>query len=170
MAIDVALRAKVEARLAMGSTPRELADGEFKGDVSYLTILGWRKQMKAEHQKEQVQEIVRVDAAILENVVERAREEAPSVVVKKIEKLQDGVNGLQLLDEKFHKTMSLALSKAEEFLAQEDLKSSEWVAITNALANAYNNIFNSKGVSVNVNNGTQFSDTKLSMFKGSIRS
>ncbi len=169
MALTIEESAKIKARLAMGSTPRELADGEFRGVAGYVTILNLRKELAAGKEREAAQTAASIDPVVLDIVIEKAREEAPVSVVKKMEKIQEGLSGLQILDDKFHTTMIKALERAEEYLEGEGLKSSEWVAITNALSSAYNNIFNSKGVSVNVNNGTQFSDSKLQMFKGSLR-
>lgn len=165
MALSEHVKAAVQAKLAMGATPRELALGEFEGKISYSVIKRISRDMEAEDEKD----ITSINPGIIHMVVEKAKEEAPKKVVAKLEKLSEGINSLQLLDGQFHVTMGLALDKADEFLGQEDLKPSDWVAITNALSNAYNNIFNNKGVNVNVNNGTQFSDTKLNMFKGAMR-
>jgi len=152
------------AKLALGTKPKDIV--EMTG-VKYQKVLQLKKQM--ELGVSQVDDLVSLDPIALDVLVEKAKEEAPARIVKKLEVIHEGLTGLQLLDTQFHTTMSLVLGKAEEFIAREDLKPSEWVAITNALSTAYSNIFNNKGVSVNVNNGTQFSDSKLSMFKGSMR-
>jgi phage tail sheath protein FI len=151
---------QASALLAMGEKPKDVAE---KTGVSYQKVLQLKK---AEEQSD----VEVIDPAILHMVVEKAKEEAPAKVVKKLEKVAEGLTGLQVLDNEFHTTMSNVLKRANEFLDNEDLKAGEWVAITNALSNAYNNIFNNKGVSVNVNNGTQVSSNQLSMFKGSLRS
>jgi len=157
--------AAVRAKLALGEKPRAIAEST---GVKYQTVLAIKKRTKPDADK--VSDLMEIDPVALDVIVTKAKEEAPAKVVKQLEKVQEGLSGLQALDAKFHTTMALALGKAEDYLTKEDLKPSEWVSITNALSQAYSNIFNNKGVNVNVNNGTQFSDSKLSMFKGSLRS
>ena len=150
---------KAKALLAMGEKPKDVAD---KTGVAYSKVLQLKKI-------EEQSDVEVIDPAILHMVVEKAKEEAPAKVVKKLEMVAEGLTGLQVLDNEFHTTMSAVLKRANEFLNDDELKTSEWVAITNALSNAYNSIFNNKGVSVNVNNGTQVSSNQLSMFKNSLR-
>ena len=88
---------------------------------------------------------------------------------QKIETIEAGLTGLEKLDNKFHTTMSGILDNADRFLSKEDLSVGEWSTITKGVSDAYGKIFNDSGVKVNVNNGTQFSDSKLSMFKGALR-
>ncbi len=158
------MKNKVLALLELGEKPKDIAE---KTGVNYQTVLKHKKEMMLGKSKEDVQSLITEPA--LHMIVEKAKEEAPAKVVQKLEAVAEGLNGLQLLDAKFHTTLANALDKANEFLKRDDLKPSEWVAITNALSQAYNNVFKQAGVNVNVNNGTQFSDSKLSMFKGSLR-
>lgn len=167
MAISEELRASIKAKLALGKTPREVADE--LPTSNYQTILIIKKKMAIETEKEKVDTLTSLSPIALDILVDKAKEEAPKAVVKKLEDLSEGINGLQLLDAQFHTVMGTIVKKAEAFLSREDLKVSDWVAITNALSNAYNNIFNNSGVSVNVNNSTQVNSSKLSMFKGSLR-
>ena len=167
MAISPELRASIKAQLALGRQPKEIS-AVIEG-ASYPTVLNIRKEMESDKTKERISSVAQLDPIALDLIVDKAKAEAPAAIIKKLEAVQEGLSGLQLLDNKFHTTMSLVLKKAEKFLSEEDLKPSEWVAITNALSNAYNNIFNNKGVSVNVDNSTQISSSKLSMFKGSMR-
>ncbi len=168
MALDPSIRAEIEAQLALGKSPTEIAN-ERDGKPTYLTILNIKKKMAAQEEKKEVQELVTIEPHVMHTIVEKAKEEAPAKVVAQLEKVEEGVKGLQLLDTKFHSVLAKAVGKAEKFLDQEDLKPAEWVAITNALASAYSSVFNSKGVNVNVNISNNFSDTKLSMFKGAMR-
>jgi len=165
MALSKEQKLAVRAKLELGKTPRKISDE--MDDVGYQTALSIRREMERDKENDLVEEVKAVD---LQMVVERAKEDmAPKDVVKKLERVQEGVSGLQLLDSEFHTTMSAVLKRANEFLEQDDLKTSEWVSITNALSNAYNNIFNNKGVNVHVDNSQQISDNNLSMFKGALR-
>jgi len=155
-----------KALLKMGEKAKDVAE---KTGLSYQKVLAIKKSMIADDTQRELGDIVAMDPVALDIIVEKAKSEAPKRVVKEIERIQEGVTGLQKLDGEFHTTFSLVLSKAEDYLSREDLKASEWVAITNALSSAYNNIYNNSGVSVNVDNSTKVSSHSLSMFKGSLR-
>ena len=161
------LHLKAKGLLALGEKPKDIAE---KLDINYQKVLKLRRDLQKENENANVEKLQSIDPVAVQLIVDKARDEAPTTIVNKLEAVQEGINGLQKLDNEFQTTFSLILGKAENFLANDKLKPSEWVAITNALSNAYSNIFNNKGVNVNVNNGTQFSDTKLSMFKNSMRS
>ncbi len=160
------MEVKIQSLLAMGEKPKDIAE---KLGCGYQKVLTVRKKMALEKDNGKVEELVGVDPVALEIMVEKAREEAPATVVKKLEAVVEGVTGLQKLDGEFHTTFSVALGRATEFLESDKLKPSEWVAITNALSSAYNNIYNNSGVNVHVDNSTQVSSNNLSMFKGSVR-
>lgn len=160
------MEVKIQALLELGEKPRAIAD---KLGVGYQKVLAVRKKMEANKEIHKVDDLVKLDPIALQLVVDKAKEEAPATVVKKLETLQEGLSGMQVLDGKFQETFTKILTKAEQFLDDDKLKPSEWVSITNALSNAYNNVFNNSGVNVTVDNSTQVSATSLSMFKGSMR-
>ena len=157
---------KAKGLLALDVAPKEIAE---KTGVAYQKVLSIKKEMLRENSNEQVAEARAISPEVLDIVIERAKEEAPKKVIKELEAVQEGLTGLQILDTEFHTTFSFILGKAEEFLARDDLKPSEWVSITNALSGAYTNIFNNSGVNVHVDNSTTVNSSKLSMFKGSMR-
>lgn len=167
MALTKELKIAVKAKIALGQTPREISAA--MTDVTYQAALSLKKEYEREQAEAMVDEVTKIEPEAMQIIVEKARKEAPANIVKKLELVQDGVSGLQKLDSDFHHTMGQVLHRARSFLADEELKASEWVAITNALSTAYNNIFNNKGVNVHVDNSTQVSGTNLSMFKGSLR-
>jgi len=155
------LRAK--SLLAMGEKPKEVAE---KTGVNYQKVLKLRKDLDEEN----TPDVTTIDPAAVQLIVDKAKEDdVPAVMIRKLEKVAEGVTGLQKLDNEFHTTFSKILSKAEEFLDSEKLKPSEWVAITNALSGAYNNIFNNSGVNVHVDNSTNVSSTAVSMMRGAMR-
>jgi len=156
----------VKSLLALGEKPKDIAE---RTGVAYQKVLSIRKKMEAESDNALVGEAAAISPEVVHTIVEKAREEAPAAVVKKLEMVQEGITSLQKLDGDFHQTISKALTKAEELLDSEKLKASEWVSITNALSNAYNNIFNNSGVNVHVDNSTKVSASSVNMMKGALR-
>ena len=160
------LRAKAEGLLSMGEKPRDIAE---KIGLNYQAVLAVRKEMEDKRAKAKVLDLSSIDPVAMELIVDKAKQGAPTSVVKKLEVVSEGVKGLHLLDNEFHTTFSKVLTKAEEFLNDDKLTAAQWVSITNALSNAYNNIFNNSGVNVHVDNSTSVSATSLSMMKGAMR-
>ena len=152
----------IRALIKLGETRRDIAT---RLGCSYDTVTKEIAKMK----KEEDHDATKVDMDLLQHVITETKETAPPDIKKRFEVIEEGVTGLQKLDGRFHDTMANILSKADGFMNREDLTIGEWATITNAVGNAYKNIFAQSGVNVNVNNGTQFSDTKLSMFKGALR-
>jgi len=157
---------KIRALLSIGEKPKDIAD---RLKIGYHKVLSVQKQLDKDNNNDKTGEAVHMDPVALEIIVEKAKEHAPTNVIKSLERVHEGVVGLQKLDTEFHRVFAKALQKAEGFLDKADLKPSEWVAITNSLSNAYNNIFNNKGVNVSIDNSTSIQSDKLSMFKGSLR-
>ena len=157
---------KAKGLIALDVPAKEIAE---KTGVPYQKVLSLKKGMLKEQDNDLLGKARAIDPEVLSVVVEKAKEEAPAKVVKQLENIQEGLTGLQMLDNEFHTTFSLILGKAEDFLARDDLKPSEWVSITNALSGAYNNIFNNSGVSVHVDQSTNVNSSKLAMFKGAMR-
>lgn len=157
---------RARALLALNEKPRDIAETV---GISYQKVLSLKKEMEKDAKDRQLGILTTLDPIAMDVIVEKAKIEAPKRVVKEIERIQEGLSGLAKLDAEFHTTFSNVLAKAEDFLAREDLKASEWVSITNALGNAYNNIFNNSGVNVHVDNSTKVSNNSLSMFKDSVR-
>ena len=160
------LRIKVEAELAMGKNPKELSD---KYNVGYQTINNWRKKLVDKKGNNDLATVVEVDEKTLHIVASKLKEDAPQEMVKKIDKLVDGVVGLQQLEPKFHAMVLKLLEKAEELSDSETLTVTQWKMLGDGISNMYANIFNKSGVSVNVMNQTNVSGEKLSLFKASMK-
>ncbi len=160
------MEVKIQALLELGEKPKDIAE---KLGCGYQKVLSERKKMETKRANRKIDDIVTIDPIALEIIVDKAKEEAPASVIKRLDRVAKGITGLQKLDGEFHRTFSIALKRANEFLEGEKLKPSEWVSITNALSSAYNNIYNNSGVNVHVDNSTQVSSNNLSMFKGAMR-
>jgi len=154
------------ALLATGETDiNRIADVCDLSPSSVRTLL---RKMNDELTQEEIQKVATLDRAALSVVFEKAKKSAPTIVTQ-IDQVAEGVDSLQLLNTDFHTTLGKVLKKANTYLDEEELKVSDFVAVTNSVSNAYNLVFNSKGVNVNVNNGTQVSTDNLSLFKGAMR-
>jgi transposase len=160
------LRTRVEAELLAGAEPRELAE---KYGMAYNTIQLWKKKLFAEKPTEAISDLTHETTATLELIRTKAKEEAPTVAGK-IDKIIDGVEGLQSLEEEFQATMHKAVMRAKEFLDSDDITIKEWQMITSTLGSAYAALFNSKGTTVNVAQTTvNMEKEAIDFFKASKR-
>lgn len=167
MAISQETRVKVEALLAIGTNPQELAS---RYDIPYGTIMLWNRKLNEDRiENKDLETVMSVDTQTLSIVADRIKEVAPSNVVAKIDKLVDGVTALGKLEPKFFEVTLSLLEKAEEFISKDDLSVKDWAAISSTLGLLYANIYNKAGVNVNVLNQTQVSGEKLSMFKSTMK-
>lgn len=166
MAVNPETKAKIEAELALGVSVSELSR---RYDVPYITITSWNNKLKAARDSDKVKDLVVVTPQTLSTVAEAVKERAPARVCKEIDRLVEGVTGLQSLEPKFHAVTLSLLERAEEFANSDDLTLVEWDIISRGIGRLYNDIFNKSGISVNVNNNTQINNEKLSMFKSSMR-
>ncbi len=161
-----AVKYQILAELREGKKSKELSE---KYGVPYITIQTWKQKLNKGGADEKIQQLVQIDESALQVVVEKVKESAPPKVAKEIEKVVDGVVGLQKLEPEFHTLVTKLLTKAESFADAEDLAVKDWVAISNSIGLLYANIFNKSGVNVNVLNQTTVHGEKMSMFKGSMR-
>ena len=155
---------KAESLLAMGETPKQIAD---KLQIPYVTVMSWKKKLA--EQSTDLDTVVDVDITTLHQVANKIKETAPEGVSKQVDKLVEGVTGLKQLEPKFHSVVMNLLEKAETLSKDNNLTVKDWLALSNGIGNLYANIFNKSGVNVNVLNQTQVSNEKLTMFRGTMR-
>jgi len=165
------LRTRIEAELLVGTSPKDL---ETKYGIPYVTINGWKNKLNKSTDSE-ISELTNHTKATLEIVRARAKEEAPKVAGK-IDKIIDGVEGLQELEPEFQRAMHKAVELAHTFLGEVDddgksaLTIKEWQMITTTLASAYSAMFNKAGTTVNVaQTNVNAAAEQLSFFKASQR-
>jgi len=175
MAYSEEMKLRIQALLSMGEMPMEIAE---KYDVPYVTIQGWKKKLeKASSEDAKVEKLVKTDPIILQGIVDKLETVAPSDVVKKAQKLVDGVTGLQQLEPKFHAIVFNLLDMAEKMMSAVDeddgepvvLSIKDWTMLSNGIGTLYTNIFNKSGVNVNVMNQTTVNSEKVSLFKSQMR-
>jgi len=164
LAKNIEVRAQVDAELALGVSPRKIAE---KYKVGYGTILLWQKKIK--EQNNNLETVMAVDANTLQAVADKVKENAPKKVVKQIDNLVDGVTNLQQLEPKFNSMVLKLLEKAEQLAEDDELTVKDWSLLSAGIGALYANIFNKAGVNVNVLNQNQVSGEKMSMFKATLR-
>ena len=165
MAISKELRLKVESELRLGKTSRELAS---KYKLPYPTIQAWKNKLSHEPEEDAIVDLVVVDPQTLTMVAESLKEQAPKEVAKKIDKLVDGVVGLQKIDEKFRTVVYELLEWAELQTKKEDLSIKEWQIISQCIGNLYSSVFSKNITNVNVMNNTTIDTEKRAIFKSSL--
>ena len=164
MAISKELRTKIEAELQLGKTPKELSK---KYNVNYQTINSWKKKLQSKEVEKDIEELRQVDEHTLKLVAEKVKSEAPKEVAEKVDKLIDGVIGLQQLEPKFHAIVFELLSWAEDKL-QENLTVRDWATISKTISDLYSAIFNKNNVQVNVLNNTTIHSEKRKIFNAKL--
>ncbi len=157
------MRIKIEAELAIGKTPKYLAE---KYSRSYGTILSWQKKLNDKNTD--VDTVVAIEPEILHAVAARIKEDAPKRVAQQIDKIVDGVTSLQSLEPKFHAVVLNLLERAETLSQDKDLTIKDWALLGTGIGQLYTNIFNKTGVNVNVLNNTQVNGEKMQLFKSSL--
>lgn len=167
MAISKEIRAKVEAELSLGESPRDLA--RKYPDASYQTILGWQKKLNvAELENDVIIDLVKADTTTLTMVAEGIKAKAPAEVVKQIDNLVDGVNGLKNLESKFQSLVLKLLESADTMAGNKELSVRDWKVLSDGISNLYTSIFNKAGINVSVHNQNTVSGESLSLFKNTM--
>ncbi len=166
MARDPKVRIQVEAELRLGKPARELSE---KHNIPYATIRLWAQKLKEEPEADKVADLIQVDPQTLEIVAQEIKERAPKEVAAQVDKLVEGVVGLQLLDEKF-RTVVLELLEWAELKTKGDMSITEWAMIGKTIGTLYTSIFNKNITNVNVLNNNNISTEKRDIFKSSLTS
>ncbi len=157
----------IKARLKLGGKPTDVAE-EF--GVNVQKVYSINRKLRSETDNDTIAEAVLVtkeaSPEILAAVVQEMKDKAPVEVHAELDKIEEGLTGLQKLDERFHETMQKVLTKADEFL---DATSSitEWQMVTNTVAQAYESIF-TKGTNIHIGDNNNMSSQRLTVFKANM--
>lgn len=150
-------------------------DAAAKYDVHYTTAVKWRNEARKDAENQKVDEVTELSPVALQTIVNEIKEKEPqgSMVGAQAQEIIEGVDGLQKLNSSFHSVCLKLIKKAEEMLAEDDLKIAEWKMISTTIGELYSNIFNKGGVNIQMmnNNGGDggVSSTSLNLFKGSLK-
>jgi len=168
MAMSPAKLAEVQGLIVQGM---EIKDITAKTKVSRASVYTIRKGMEDDAKNNNINELGRANPAILKEVALGIRNRAPLALEGEVEKLLGAAESLQRLEVSFHSTFDNVLEKANEILKRDDLSLIDWQIVTNTLSNAFKDIYNSKGTTVNVAQmGGQGGDNSLSMFQSRMKS
>ncbi len=164
------------AEMAIGGMANELAE---KYDVNPMTIASWKRAERKRLEAETVLEAksadpVVLDAVVLELKTKVAESDMPPVemdkVVKKLDVLVEGVNGLQLLESELQQTMMKLLRVANSKIT-DDMKMSDWSMLVTKIGEMHKILFATDSVTnfnmMQQNNGG--SSAKVEKFKGGFR-
>ncbi len=168
MAMSPAKLAEVQGLIVQGVEIKVITE---KTKVSRASVYNIKNEMEADAKKNQINELGRATPAILSEVAKGIRDRAPLALEGEVEKLLGAAESLQRLETNFHNSFDNVLIKANQMLKSEDLSLIDWQIITNVLAGAFKDIYNSKGTTVNVAQmGGQGGDNSLSMFQSRMKS
>lgn len=160
--------AEVQGLLVQGLDVKEIMD---KTKVSKGSIYTIRANMLEDAKNNNINEVGRVTPVILQEIVEGIKSRAPLALEGEIQKVLGAAESLQRLECSFHDAFNNVLKKANDILKQEDLSIVDWQIVTNVLAGAFKDIYNSKGTTVNVAQmGGAGGDNSLSMFQSRMKS
>jgi len=135
--------------------------------ISRANVYSIRNRMAEDKNKQNTQTIHHTNPALLDLVVDTLEETMPAELVVEANKLIDSARSLQQLETEFHVTFKLILAKSVLFMNDEDLSLVDWQIITNTLAAAFKDIYNTTGTTINVAKADSIGGTQnLTMLKG----
>jgi hypothetical protein len=146
-------------RMESGVEPQKVADAL---DVSYATVLRWRREYQAAKEQGKLGELLDLDKLALEMTFEVAAGNATlsgEVLNPAIDDLAKNVNGLQSLQTQFQNTAVFLNQQIKSRAASLD-HTSELVELTTALCSLQNAFFNKNSTQVNVQNNYGGENTK----------
>ena len=169
MALSPRKRAEVQALIVRGLDIKTIAD---KTKVSRAQIYNMRAELEEDAKNNSVAELGKASPAIIKEVVKDIKARTPLALEGEVEKLIGAAESLQKLEVSFHKTFDNVLERANEMMKQEDLTIVDWQIITNTLAGAFKDIYNSKGTTINVANADNVAGQQansLTMFQSRMK-
>ena len=119
-------------------------------NMSRSKVYDIRNEMEDDAINNSVNDLCKATPAILNEVASKVRARAPLVLEDEVTRVLDAAESLQRLEVSFHKTFANILTRANEILDREDLTIPQWQTVTNTLSNAFKEIYNSKGTTINV--------------------
>ena len=164
------------AEVLTGASPQEVAT---KYGVDIQTVRNWVKEDAKQASRDQVIDLDPVVVATVVNEIKDKAENSANITTKQInklerglDKLQEGLEGLELLESSFHTTIMNLLNWANAKIV-EDMKVSEWTQLVNGITELHSTLFG-KGSSTQINlmqqNNQMTSATKVDAFKSGFRS
>jgi len=162
MAIDKDVRLACEAKLKLGVSVKDIAS---QLDMKVVTVYSIKQKLDKQKPDEMVEQLHKVDAAVIANIVHEAKKELPqgSTMAAQMDEVVDGAAGLKKLDMAFQTTMSGVLRRFDLMLMDQDLAIKDVVLIANTTATAYEKVF-AAGTNIHIGDNNT-SNNQLTMFK-----
>jgi len=158
--------AKVKGMLVAGYDEFTIAN---EVGVSRAIVNKFKKEMDGDAMDVDIDLLSRqVAPSIVKKVAEKVRDVGPLAFENEVDKVISGIDSLQKLELRFHNTFTTILDKADTILEKEDLKTTEWKSVTDTLARAFKEIYNSRGTTINVANADNINGQQansLTMFQ-----
>jgi len=151
-----------------------------KYGVEISTLKRWLATDAKQSERDEIIDLDQVVVATVVQEIKRKAERSHNITTPQLnklerglDKLQDGVNGLELLETSFHTTIMSLLTWTDNKITN-DMKVSEWTQLVNGVTNLHSTLFG-KGSNTQINllqqnNGGLASATKVEKFKSSFRS
>ena len=164
------------AEALTGASPQEVAT---KYGVDVQTVRNWLREDARQAERDEVIDLDPIVVATVVGEIKAKAENSANITTKQInklerglDKLQDGLIGLDLLESSFHTTIMNLLDWANGKIV-EDMKVSEWTQLVNGITELHSTLFG-KGSSTQINlmqqNNQMTSATKVDAFKSGFRS
>ena len=168
MAMSKETKAAIQAKLRIGSTPKDVS--ELFG-VGIQTVYLINQQMKKGAPDELVQKLHELPTEAISHVVEEAKRElymstpsAADPTIKAFEAVAAGADGLKKLDGAFQTTMMGVLRRFDLMLLEPELPLKDIKLISDTAAVAYEKIFSS-GTNIHIGDNNSQSSQQLTVFK-----
>ncbi len=160
MALATNTRLAIQAKLRLGTPPKEVAD---QLDIKLSTVYAIHQKMKATKADEAVDELNNIPLETITHIVEEAKVLAP-VQAKELDAVVSGIDGLKKLDRAFQTTLTGVLSRFDKLLLDPELTLKEMVVISNTASNAYEKVF-AAGTNIHIGDNNQNNSNQLTIFK-----
>jgi len=160
MALDTNTRLAIQAKLRLGTPPKEVSE---QLDIKLSTVYAIHQKMKATKADEVVDELNNIPLETITHIVEEAKVLAP-VQAKELDAVVSGIDGLKKLDKSFQTTMTGVLKRFDLMLLDQDLELKDIVIISNTTANAYEKVF-AAGTNIHIGDNNQNNSNQLTIFK-----
>ena len=168
MAMSKETKLAIQAKLRLGSTPKEVAE---QFDVGIQTVYGINKLLGDVKEEEMVQDLHDLPVEVIAHVIDEAKKELPmptpgepAPMIEAFDALSAGADGLKKLDMSFQTTMTNVLNRFNLMLMEKDLPLKDVKLIADTTASAYEKIFSS-GTNIHIGDNNSHSSQNLTIFK-----
>lgn len=140
--------------------------------LKYQTVLAISKEVDDASREENIniiKDLPDEGLAIVADLIDD-KKDLPVIVRSKLKEVATGGNKLKKLESKFQDLLSETVDRASEFLKEDNLTPKEFTDIAKTIGTIYKDVFNQKGMNVQINNGDNIgiSNQSLNVFKKSL--